>query len=293
MSKVFQSIHNALLMPLQGDITAFTSGVFDQEGRFVPHSMLDRCATPARPEPPTRFLQGYHIFGGYLFGHYGHLILDSLSRAYAIRQCRPDLPILFMTTRKTVDARTRNIFTSLSIPNEITLIHEPTQVENLLFSLPGSGIAPPRITPEQVEALARLSFAPSGEKIWLSRSYLSLLGGITNEAEIEGRIAALGYRIIHPERLAFLEQVRLLASSAVVAGFEGSAFYTCLFATRVHGKFLILNRRPAFPEEMSPILTAKKVPHQMFSFPLEHVSGGGPRERSCLTDVDGLLRALS
>ena len=294
MSKVFKPIQNALLMPLQGDITCFTSGVFDSAGNFVAGSMLDRCHTPAIPSPASTHLKGVFLFGGYLFGHYGHFILESLSRAYAIAQCRPEVPLLFMTTRKEVDTRSQNVFTILGIQNKIILVHEPTQVDTLLFSEAGCGLYPPRILPEQIAALGAVPVAPDkeGKKIWLSRSYLSLLGGTTNEEAMESHIASLGYKIIHPERLSFLEQVHLIASSAIVAGFDGSAFYTSLFAKKVHGRFILCNRRAAIPEEIPILLGAKKIPLELHEFSVENVSGSGPRERVLLKNPQDVYKVL-
>ena len=297
MNKVIQPVQNALLMPLQGDITRFTAGVFDSRGCFLPGSMLDRCHTTAPPAPASRHLKGVYLFGGYFFGHYGHFILESLSRAYAIAQCKPEIPVLFMTTRKEVDARSQNIFNTLGIRNQILLVHEPTTVDTLLFSEAGCGLLPPRITPEQLAALGTVAVAPSkeGKKIWLSRSYLSLLGGITNEEAMENNIASLGYEIIHPERLAFLEQVHLVASASVVAGFDGSAFYTGLFAKKVHGRFIICNRRATIPAEIPILLGAKNIPLELHEFPVENYSGSGPRERALLKNpqnvYDVLIRA--
>ncbi|MDL2207791.1 hypothetical protein LJB82_03610, partial [Desulfovibrio sp. OttesenSCG-928-M16] len=107
MAKTFTRVRNALLMPLTGTLDNFSAGVF-ADGVCLPASLQER-ASAAKALPPLRHLPGDYIFGGYFFHHYGHFMLESLSRLYAIKQCKK-LPLLFMCLQKTIPQQHAEIF---------------------------------------------------------------------------------------------------------------------------------------------------------------------------------------
>jgi hypothetical protein len=78
----------------------------------------------------------------------------------------------------------------------------------------------------------------TGKKIWLSRSS-HLGGGLLDERELEPHLRALGWEVVHPQFLPLRRQVALIASSARVAGLDGSAFHTTLLAREIRGRFTI------------------------------------------------------
>ena len=220
-------LKNATVIPLEGTMDSFTGGVYSSEGHFVEDSLLDR-GKPGQLQKTVEYLEGTYIYGGCLFGHFGHFIWESLSRLYAVRQCK-NYPILFISP----DDGYRKIFKLLGINNEIRIVNVPTSVENLIYSPPGSSLIPLYITDEQINALKYYYFnvndKNSNGKILLSRSRL-LFGTIINEQAIEKILTKIGYKIIHPETLSLQEQVRLISTSGIVAGFDGSQFYSLLFA---------------------------------------------------------------
>lgn len=295
MAKSFFILKNALLMPFQGTINSFASGVF-HNGVCLPESLIEHRSSPSILVQPTRKLSGTFIFGGYLFGHFGHFILESLAYLHIIRQCG-NYPILYMSPPTGNLALNKRIFRFLGVSNEIVLVKEPTEVENLAVGPLGSQIHPPFFSDAQVTALGVFptsGISPSNEKIWLSRSNYTF-GGLENEKEIEKTLAEWGWKIVHPEDLPLSEQVRLVSTAACVAGLDGSAFYSALLADKVHGRFVVFSRRNHMPPILELALSKKTGALQTFVPPLTYVSGTWPdlvHRLDDLEDVLGVLRGL-
>ncbi len=72
--------------------------------------------------------------------------------------------------------------------------------------------------------------APGRRRVWLSRARHPGLHGMVNEAEVEAAVAALGFEVVHPEDLGFVEQIALMDAAAIVAGAYSSAIHNSLFA---------------------------------------------------------------
>ena len=292
MSKVrLTLIENALVMPMLGTMDAFASGVF-RDGICLLDSLLYR-GIPVIPRPPARKLSGTYIFGGYLFGHYGHFLLESLSRSYAVRQCPDDFPVLFMSPATDVFTFQSQIFKALKQRNDIILVKTPLEVEKLIYAPPGCDLSPLFISDEQLEALGRISvpeFRPE-RKIWLSRSKFKG-GGVENEAAIEKELAGCGWEIIHPQDLGIYEQIRLIAGSGLVSGFAGTAFFNVLLAERVHGRFMVISRSARVNPTIPFFLDRKQVRHEEYAFPVEYSSGKGAGQRYFMPDTGPLLELL-
>ncbi len=253
---------------------SFTGGVFTANGEFVETSLLERGA-PAELREPVEYLRGTYIFGGCLFGHFGHFIWESLSRVHAIRQCR-EYPILFISPNDRVYESQKIFFKAIGIRNEICVVKVPASVEKLVYSDPGSTVHPAFMSDAQIASLQYFTFSEkSNERIWLSRSRLPF-GKVTNERIIEDELEKIGYRIVYPETLPLREQVRLLSTSAIVAGFDGSAFFPLLFATKIHGKFFVFNRRLTIPQTLPYIFTRRNLGFEQGIFDLEPVDTEWP-----------------
>jgi len=290
MPKKLSLIMNASIAPLAGSMDSFTGGVY-ADGIFLRDSLLERGQ--AAPAPTIQqYLPGTYIYGGCLFSHFGHFIWESLSRLHAIRQC-DTWPILFLSPNDKVFHVQKIFFKTLGIRNEIHLVKVPTAVKKLIYSPPGSAIDPLFITDEQLEAMACLTFPreESRTKIWLSRSRVNS-GKIVNEEGIEAELEKIGYRIIHPESLPLREQVRLLSTSDIVAGFDGSQFFSFLFARRIRGQFFIFNRREQIADTVIHALERRKITFSANALPVKYVEGARADARFFLPEPDRIVDLL-
>ncbi|MDR0826605.1 MAG: glycosyltransferase family 61 protein [Desulfovibrio sp.] len=267
-------LKNATIIPLEGTMDSFTGGIYSADGKFIEDSLLYR-GKQASLQQAIEYLPDTYIYGGCLFGHFGHFIWESLSRLYAIRQCK-NYPILFISPNIEVFNGQKILFKTIGIRNEIKLIKVPTSIRDLIYSPPGSSLNPLCITDEQIDSLKYFNFSEhTNEKIWLSRAKLKI-GKLINELSIETEIQKIGYKIIHPEILPLQKQVKLISTSDVVAGCDGSAFFSLLFAKYIHGKFFVFNRRKNIPSTISYVFTKRNVKFEQYVFDLEPVEEKWP-----------------
>ncbi len=71
-----------------------------------------------------------------------------------------------------------------------------------------------------------------GSRIYVSRLHQSQNGSsrvMMNEPELVKRLAALGFRIVTPERLSAVQQIRAFSSAELVVGPSGSAMFNVVF----------------------------------------------------------------
>ncbi|MCJ9428950.1 glycosyltransferase family 61 protein [Kordiimonas marina] len=188
-------------------------------------------------------LSGRHIFAGYLFPHYGHFLLESLSRLWVIRQ-NPDIPLVWLGVHNQHDfiQMQQEIFELFGLRNPMHLITEQTEVEELV--VPEAGyIINSKFTDAQAEALRLVgpTELTPGKKVWLSRSKLKS-AIIHNEPALEDILAANGWILYHPEEHSIAEQLAMLADAELIAGVEGSAFHTLILMPDFAGEVVIFGR---------------------------------------------------
>ena len=285
-------LKDAAIAPLEGTMDSFTGGVYSSAGQFIEDSLLDR-GKPAQLQETTEYLPDMYIYGGCLFANFGHFIWESLARLYTIRQCK-EFPILFISPNDTVFTVQKLFLTAIGIRNAIHIVKAPTHIKNLLYSPPGSSIHPLYITEEQIEALACLHFPHENtdRKIWLSRSRLKL-GRLLNEAAIESALEKCGFEIVYPETLPIREQVRLISTSRIVAGCDGSQFFSFLFAKEIQGKFFVCNRRKNIPKTIPYALEKRNIDFSLHVFDLEQRDGEGAEHNFYLPSPERIVDILS
>ena len=289
-------LKNSIIMPLEGTMDYFTGGVFSSDGQFIEDSLLDR-GKPRQLQEPIESLDGIYIYGGCLFGHFGHFIWESLSRLYTIRKCK-EYPILFITPYdEIIISIFEKSFKAIGVRNKIFFVKVPTSVQNLIYSPPGSSIMPLFIIDEQINALKYFTFSNTErvfKKIWLSRSLLNSnkYGKITNEQHVEEELNNIGYEIIHPQMISLYQQVRLLSTSDIVAGFDGSQFFSVLFAKAIRSKFFVFNRRKNIPNTIPYIFKKRNIEFSLHNFDLEYVSGVGACTNFCHHEIDKIIDTL-
>jgi capsular polysaccharide biosynthesis protein len=89
-----------------------------------------------RPDMGADRLEGDYLFGGYLFRHYGHFLIETLSRLYALKQCAP-LPIIFSSTHRDILPWQRDVFKLVGLRNPILMLKQPAVADQLMLAAPG------------------------------------------------------------------------------------------------------------------------------------------------------------
>jgi capsular polysaccharide biosynthesis protein len=272
----------------------FQVAVYDESGALLPQFELRRHR---RPAPSASFkrawrrrIEGPVLYGGVLLSAYGHFLIESLGRAWAIRQF-PDLPFVWQADRGTTGLLPwqREILELLGIaPSRAVLVNRARRLGSVLLPTAGA-ILDEYFHPAQLEALACVDFREpvKGVRIWLSRTGLSGgAGRLIDEAEIENRLRALGWRVIHPETMTVREQLASMAEAEIVGGCVGSAFHTLMLARNVRARIRMLNRFPSdLPRAYEIIAAIRGFDQRIIDLPLEVVDPGW-RPAQATTRID-------
>lgn len=233
-------------------------GVYDSQGQHVRELSDMRgdrhcCFPPARLEQarfnrPRALRKPLVLYGGTLYDHFGHLLVDS-TRAYQLLRLfrHTKLPIWFhdCTPHRGSVLRLAVVqqwLACLGLSNRARLVGRPLLARQLISAAPlysdrrfvSQDLHPAcraALKPKLVRRLERLG--PARRRLaYLSRH--KLRGGSTlfaGEAELVERLAELPHvDVICPEELDFEAKIGLYRRYQVVAGFPQSSMHLKLFA---------------------------------------------------------------
>ncbi len=232
---------------------AMKMGVVDRRGRVVRLSQLwrsyGRMGFPPDITSTSRSDGREVIYVGHLPPHFGHFILEGLSRLWFAAQ-HPELPIVWACrSEEPATGYTRwqrQLLEVLGVENEPIFLAEPWRFAKV--HVPEAGY---RIKDYFSEQLARfLAVYPArqrepGAKIWLSRAGVGSEHGSVYATRLDEQLAEHGWGVIHPERLPISKQLELLATASRVAAEEGSALHLVVLLADVSGLEVdVLCRRP-------------------------------------------------
>jgi Glycosyltransferase 61 len=234
-------------------------GVLDKDGAFVAFSLDHIRPRKARetPDPalltePMPDLPGRHLFAGPMHPHFGHFLLESTPRLWAL-DTETVASVLFIPIGPKSYWRARKAYAPFlemlcgDLP--INRISQPTRVAELVVPDPGFGHEARMKGTDRYRAFTRDRVAAAitaagPEKLYISRSGLNdNRGGIFGEAEIEAVLAEDGYEIFHPQRHSQREQLERYAAARMIIGLDGSALHMAAYALRPEARVAMIARR--------------------------------------------------
>jgi capsular polysaccharide biosynthesis protein len=298
-------VRDALVLPVEPGCRpghAFAMGIRDAAGAPVPEGAFlregrDLADAPARR--PVRRIGGRHIYAGVLFQHFGHALVEGLSRAWALRDAaHRDLPPLWLRRGDRVAAPMRGLLGLLGLgaPAAAAVVTEPVLVEELLVPAQGAEFGG-GMHPVQAAALGAMAYGPvrAGRRVWLSRRALPAhLARVEGEAAVEAALAAAGWEVLAPETLPLPAQLTALAGAERIAGFMGSAFHLLLLFDHVPARVSLvargLSRQVAGAYDA--IAAAKGFAQEVLPAAFGASDGEGPRGRLRLEDPGALARLV-
>ena len=204
-------------------------------GQYAP----DRVTVPDDVARDDRHV----LFIGASWEHYGHFIIDAMSRLWALPHCSADLPLLFLDragARYDGTAYAKTVVDAMELGPRLISMDRATLVRRMTIPEPAIQHAF-RIyhalpTPHAAVARAVLRDGHDdfrGRPVYLSRSALGAgLRKSSAEAQLEDGVRKLGMAVVYPERLTLADQIVLFNTAGLIAGTIGSAFHTALFSTR-------------------------------------------------------------
>jgi len=239
------------------------AGVLDSDGTFVRASGLNRARgimtkSPKKPEVVDQKVLDDAYYGGFLKPHFGHFILEGLSRLWPMRDSH--LPIVWASGNENLTDWQQFAFQCLGIdPKRFIFPKIAMRVRQLIVPKQGYVIQTEFHSTHR-DFLSVFGVSSQREKkVYLSRSkFRSSICNIVNEELIEARLQSLGWEIVCPEEISLAEQIDIFRTSEAVAGIEGSAFHTVVFCSNVKAK-IILIRRPEPNKNYDTIAVAKKL----------------------------------
>lgn len=238
----WQAYANAVVVPTASRTVYrnIAGAVFDAarrpvEGAFLTRTWIDgqitRPPDPATIGPDLDLIDRRCLYGGYLFDQFGHFILESLARTWAVHDLG-DLPIVWAAGAPP-NSWQAQILEIVGIRSEHIFPARPTRVRELIVPAPGFRLAA-QYHPDLLRHLGRYRPAASAAaelsnmKVWLSRSGAPAERRSAQEAEIEAVLLAKGWRIVHSQEHSMVRQLDILGVAGIVAGLESSAFHAAL-----------------------------------------------------------------
>ena len=229
-------------------------GLFYEGGKYIPSTIdhregsltpsdqcLDQCPdlSGISELAPHRT----YIYGGRINPHYGHFLVNTLPRFWAMSQIRsPSTPILCHAGVRPTDwfslpfIATAFRLMGLSA-NDFVQFDRPIRIRNLVvpstsFEEQYAGYRTFQLLCNAIgrRACAAGAFERDRTPIYYSKSRLkSAVGVIVNEHEVERMLQAAGVKVVYPETLGLLDQIQLMSSRDNIIGTAGSFLHTSIF----------------------------------------------------------------
>ncbi|MFT7595631.1 MAG: hypothetical protein ACI8R4_002961 [Paracoccaceae bacterium] len=284
-SQTITTLENATVVPPVESGFVQAAGLLDSEGNYCAQGALWRkyrplTTAPEAPEKIAEEIPGRWLWGGVLWAHFGHFLVESTARLWAVDHLdKPIDGILFIPKRPKVGESVRGFqkdFIHLMSPDTpIRVAAEPVRVQELV--VPGQGFGLGKITTgtQKFRDALHNQFArdiePDGpEKIYISRSALGLgKGGLLGEERLEQLLEAQGYTVFHPQKHDIATQIARYKAAKQVIAADGSALH--MFA---------MVGRP--DQQVAMILRRKSGAHNLLSENVTHFCGRPPLVISAL-----------
>ena len=265
-SEGLTTLDRAMVVPPVESAFIQAAGVLHETGEYCPEGALWRkyrplTTEPAAPVVPLEELSGRWLWGGVLWAHFGHFLVESTARLWALGE--DELPfdgVLFVPKRPDVGDALRGFqtdFVDMMAPGlPIRVATAPTRVEQLV--VPGQGFGLGLITAgtDKFRGAIHQKFAADikadgPEKIYISRSALGLAkGGLLGEELLEDYLRQEGYEIFHPEQHDLKTQIARYKAARKVIAADGSALHLYAMVGRPDQPVAMILRRKSGPNNL-------------------------------------------
>lgn len=181
-----------------------------------------------------RRIDGSHYYGGLWMQNFGHFLIETLPTLWAHDGATPTL----FHKLGSVDRFKLELLELSGVSNAPVFVEEATRVERLI--VPSRPFVLNRACSQAAVRLwDRTAQAATGDadgtrRVWLSRSKAEAeqrqVSRTLGYRELDDEFRELGFEVIFPETLPVREQIEVARTSAILAGFEGSALHLSAFA---------------------------------------------------------------
>ncbi len=237
-------------------------GLYDESGTPVPHGDIAGALTHSTPLPqspghaPEKVVEGPILFAGLAPQQFGHAILNSLGRLWALDHLPPDTALLYLPQIRAIPERypyVRPLLDMLGINAPLILHDRPTHYPMLYtaqddFGERHGGKMTERMRDWLASRLPPNGPVTKGRKVYFTRSRLGFsVGRFCNEDLLEQLLVAAGYEIVAPETLSLAEQVAVMQDAEMLVFAEGSALHLYGLVERPEQRVCVIQRRQVLP----------------------------------------------
>ncbi len=256
-----ETLENAIVVPPSEQNFVQKAGVLTADGAYQSSGALWRngralTTQPPMPQGDLPQRKGTWLWGGVLWMHFGHFLVESTARLWALDHLGKDIDgILFIPKRPRngdeVKTFQRDFVALMGVDVPVACAAAPEQVERLI--VPGQGFGLGSMisgTDAFRQAFARHFAqdvtAEGSEKLYISRSKLPAgRGNLIGEAELEAKLSAEGYTIYHPEKHDIRHQIATYKAAKKVIAAEGSALHMLAMVAGAETDVAMIVRRPS------------------------------------------------
>ena len=251
-------IKNGIVLPFKAQetqsFTSFNAGIVDENFNHVPlgyhiRYMGNTCTSIYKfNKEEVEVRNKKAIFLGYYFNHFGHSLIESLTRVwYCIDNINHDYDYVFIPIGGYVSDEMFNPFMEqLELfgfnKNQIKFINKITQYKEIVIPEQSWGLDA-KYHQKQIDVFNKIALnvkMGKFKKVYFSRTKLTL-NNLFGEEIFEEIFKNNGYEIIYPETLNIKEQISIIKGAEIIAGVNGSALHTLVYA-KESTKAIIFNR---------------------------------------------------
>lgn len=258
-SRQLRLVAQARIVPLRRREMPLATGVFDADGTAVPEAATWRFDRPLTfaPECPADVavrLEGRWLWGGVLFDHFGHFVVESAARLWAAHGAAGDVQGLCLVPRiphRRLELKPfqADFLANFGITLPVKVLRQPTLVEELVVPGQGLGLGPIcRGTPELRAAIAA-HLAPGVPAEGPDRLYIARIGmpvrtaAILGEEVLARHLAAEGYQTFCPEQHDIATQIARYRAAKQILIADGSAGHLLALVARPDQRIGYILRR--------------------------------------------------
>ncbi len=257
-AKRLSILNDAIAIPPTERSFLQKAGVLHADGTYCEKSALWRKAKPITvapdmPSGPVEYMAGRWVWGGVLWRHFGHFVVESTGRLWGLSTMNGDIDGVVFAPKNpnsgTKLAGFQKDFLNMAGAKQVKVLERPVRIERLIVPGQGFGIGDISAGTERCRAFFRTDFArdikPNGpRRLYLSRSRIGpSRGALVCEDHIEQLLADQGYEIFHPQEHSLPQQVARYKAADTIIASEGSALHMLAHVLQPHQAVAMLVRR--------------------------------------------------
>ena len=256
-----QVVENAVVVPPTEQNFVQEAGVLYSDGSYCSSGALWRngralTVQPKMPEGDLPVREGTWLWGGLLWMHFGHFLVESTARLWALETLNiPIDGILFAPKRprngSEVHAFQHEFVKLMGTEVPVVCLDAPTKVERLIVPGQGFGLGSMIEGTQNYRDAIAARFAndiqaKGPKKLYISRSKLPAgRGNLIGETELEAHLEKQGYTVFHPEKHNLTDQIAIYKAADQIIAAEGSALHLLAMVAKPHQQVAIVVRRPS------------------------------------------------